>query len=41
MKKCLRSLKVKNALKEGAHVGGNHGDEYMPQFLNFCKETLL
>ena len=28
-------------LKRGAHVGGNHGDEYMPQFINFFKKNLL
>jgi hypothetical protein len=34
-------LKGEKCLKRGAHVGGNHGDEYMPQFINFFKKNLL
>jgi hypothetical protein len=32
---------TKKSIKRGAHVGENHGDEYMPQFINFFKENLL
>ena len=34
-------LKKEKCIKKGAIVGGQHGDEYMPQFLNFFKENLL
>jgi|TARA_B110000114_G_scaffold33208_1_gene34266 dienelactone hydrolase len=40
-KKMFKILKSEKCLKRGAHVGGNHGDEYMPQFINFFKENLL
>jgi len=25
----------------GVTIGGKHGDEYLPQFINFFKENLL
>ena len=25
----------------GAMIGGKHGEEYLPQFINFFKENLL
>ena len=40
-KKVFKILKGEKCIKRGAHVGGNHGDEYMPQFINFFKENLL
>ena len=40
-KKMFKILKGEKCLKRGAHVGGNHGDEYMPQFINFFKKNLL
>ena len=36
-KKKKRSVKKEKCIKKGAMVGGQHGDEYMPQFLNFFK----
>jgi len=41
MKKMFKILKSEKCLKREAHVGGNHKDEYMPQFLNCFKENLL
>ena len=40
-KKVFKILEGEKCIKRGAHVGGNHGDEYMPQFINFFKENLL
>ena len=40
-KKVFKILKKEKCIKRGAHVGGNHGDEYMPQFINFFKDNLL
>ena len=34
-------LKKEKCLKRGVTIGGDHMDEYMPQFINFFKENLL
>ena len=34
-------LKKEKCLDRGVTIGGNHMDEYMPQFINFFKENLL
>ena len=40
-KKTFKALKKEKCLGKGVTVGGDHGDEYMPQFINFFKENLL
>ncbi len=41
MKKTFKILKKEKCLKRGVTIGGDHMDEYMPQFINFFKENLL
>ena len=40
-KKTFKILKKEKCLKRGVTIGGDHMDEYMPQFVNFFKENLL
>ena len=40
-RKLKEEKKKEKCIKKGAMAGGQHGDEYMPQFLNFFKENLL
>jgi hypothetical protein len=40
-KKVFKVLKKEKYLKRGVTIGGMHGDEYLPQFINFFKENLL
>jgi hypothetical protein len=41
MEKIILILKKEKYLDRGVMIGGNHMDEYMPQFINFFKENLL
>jgi dienelactone hydrolase len=41
MKTVFKMFKKEKCLKRGAMIGGKHGDEYLPQFINFFKENLL
>ena len=41
MKKMYKVLKKEKCIKRGGMAGGNHGDGYAPQFINFFKENLL
>ena len=40
-KASFKMLKKEKCLDRGVTIGGNHMDEYMPQFINFFKENLL
>ena len=40
-KKAKKIFKKEKCIERGVSVGGNHKDEYMPQFMNFFKENLL
>ena len=40
-KTSFKMLKKEKCLDRGVTIGGNHMDEYMPQFINFFKENLL
>jgi hypothetical protein len=40
-KKMFRIFKKEKCLDSGVSIGGNHMDEYMPQFINFFKTNLL
>ena len=37
----FKMFKKEKCLKRGVTIGGMHGDEYLPQFINFFKENLL
>ena len=37
----FKMFKKEKCLKRGAMIGGKHGEEYLPQFINFFKENLL
>ena len=41
MKAVFKMFKKEKCLKRGVTIGGMHGDEYLPQFINFFKENLL
>ena len=41
LKKVFKMFKKEKCLKRGATIGGMHGEEYLPQFVNFFKENLL
>ena len=41
MKLIFKMFKKEKCLKRGVTIGGMHGDEYLPQFINFFKENLL
>ena len=41
MKTVFKMFKKEKCLKRGAMIGGKHGEEYLPQFINFFKENLL
>jgi dienelactone hydrolase len=41
MKLVFKMFKKEKCLKRGVTIGGMHGDEYLPQFINFFKENLL
>lgn len=41
MKIIFKMFKKEKCLKRGAMIGGKHGEEYLPQFINFFKENLL
>ncbi len=41
MKTVFKMFKKEKCLKRGAMLGGKHGEEYLPQFINFFKENLL
>ena len=41
MKLIFKMFKKEKCLKRGVTIGGVHGDEYLPQFINFFKENLL
>ena len=32
---------IDNFCSRGVTIGGKHGEEYLPQFINFFKENLL
>ena len=40
-KNSFKVLKKEKCLDRGVMIGGDHMDEYMPQFINFFKENLL
>ena len=40
-KNSFKILKKEKCLDRGVMIGGDHMDEYMPQFINFFKENLL
>ena len=40
MEKIILILKKEKCLDRGVMIGGDHMDEYMPQFINFFKENL-
>jgi len=40
MKAVFKMFKKEKCLKRGVTIGGMHGDEYLPQFINFFKENL-
>ena len=40
-KKSFKIMKKEKCLSKGVTIGGDHIDEYMPQFINFFKENLL
>jgi len=41
MKIVFKMFKKEKCLKRGAMIGGKHGDEYLPQFINFFKDNLF
>ena len=40
MKAVFKMFKKEKCLKRGVTIGGMHGEEYLPQFINFFKENL-
>ena len=41
MKAVFKMFKKEKCLKRGVTIGGMHGKEYLPQFINFFKDNLL